>query len=570
MASPLWKAAANEAEGTKQEAGPLLLNPAAAAAVTGGRASTTPSTAAVTAAAAVATVAVATAAAAALVVPPRLRGGSSSSSAATDTSSSLPSLPPLPTPQPGDLVAWLPPPSLVLPAQPKQQQPQEPQQPQEQQPQPPLVVPPPVALDPPPSFWEQAFMLSRYTPRLSTASGGGHDGDGGDAPSYAAAVPAAALGVVGFEGKWLFYSGDPDEEGGGTVYVADMPMCRRTQGALLVLRAAAGGGATPAAVLGRAMAYRGARYEMVANQEEEEEEGTSSHSSGRALFALLAQAAGREGNARYACWATSVAGAHLRTPIERGPLTHHAVDTGEGTVVHYSGGVIRLDPLFVLLAGREGLAPHRLVTVNGASLARLTEEEVLGCLARLTSRLGERRYCVLTNNCETLSAWATRCGHPPNATTRLLPRHQQPHCQQQPQQHDPLPPLSSQVQAASLAIGSVVGGLGAVLLGAATAPALALPVMAVSGAAMGSLATYTAVARVAGAAQRELRAWHQLQQLQLQQQGAGAGVLSEVEEEEAARSEEEGDAKNEEEEEDTGGFVLVGAAEADEGGLAVE
>ena len=97
-----------------------------------------------------------------------------------------------------------------------------------------------------------------------------------------------------------------------------------------------------------------------------------------------------------------MAGAHLRTPIERGPLTHHAVDTGEGTVIHYSGGVVRMDELYVLLAGREALSPHRLQTVNGARLARATEAEVLRCLARLTSRLGDRRYCILSNNCETL------------------------------------------------------------------------------------------------------------------------------------------------------------------------
>ena len=94
--------------------------------------------------------------------------------------------------------------------------------------------------------------------------------------------------------------------------------------------------------------------------------------------------------------------AHLVTP--RALYTHHGIYVGNGRVVHYAG-----------LAYGWWRGP-----VEDVSLERFASGHAIRVLhdrrrfdrravvERARSRLGERRYRVLTNNCEHFCAWALR------------------------------------------------------------------------------------------------------------------------------------------------------------------
>jgi len=92
-------------------------------------------------------------------------------------------------------------------------------------------------------------------------------------------------------------------------------------------------------------------------------------------------------------------GAHLIT--SRVGYTHHGIYVGEGKVVHYTGlfsskhGLVEEVELTDFAAGRS-------VTVLACANARFTHREII---ARARSRLGERRYDLLANNCEHFCAW---------------------------------------------------------------------------------------------------------------------------------------------------------------------
>ena len=297
------------------------------------------------------------------------------------------------------------------------------------------------------NLWKQTLTLSRYAPRLS--SGGGHG-----APSYEAQSPPVPLGVCVMDGKWMFHNGKEGEE--ATIFIVDLPdpLATRHLGQLVILRAAEEEDVDE--ILLRTMQCPGVhRYEVV------ESDGVSGSAELSSFSPLPLPEMATAANAHYACWSTSVAGAHLRTPIEQGPLYHHCIDSGEGTIIHYSGGEVRLDPLYVLLS--KDLAPHRLVTVNNASRLQ-TETEIVEALGRAMGRLGERNYCVIKNNCEHLANWATMETH-----------------------------VSSQVSQGSIGLGCVLGSLGAFALGCASAPVWALPLLGISGAAIGSFVVHGAV-----------------------------------------------------------------------------
>jgi hypothetical protein len=99
-------------------------------------------------------------------------------------------------------------------------------------------------------------------------------------------------------------------------------------------------------------------------------------------------------------------GAHL--VASRVGYTHHGIYAGEGKVVHYAGlfsskhGLIEEVDLMDFAAGRS-------ITVLACADARFTRREVV---ARAQSRLGERRYNLIANNCEHFCAWCiTGEGH---------------------------------------------------------------------------------------------------------------------------------------------------------------
>jgi hypothetical protein len=95
-------------------------------------------------------------------------------------------------------------------------------------------------------------------------------------------------------------------------------------------------------------------------------------------------------------------GAHLVT--QRTFYTHHGIYTGNGRVIHYAGlakGWWR-GPV-------EDVSLERFARGHGIRILddprRFDRSDVV---ARARSRLGERRYRILTNNCEHFCAWALR------------------------------------------------------------------------------------------------------------------------------------------------------------------
>ncbi|WP_233853651.1 lecithin retinol acyltransferase family protein [Paraburkholderia sp. HD33-4] len=98
-------------------------------------------------------------------------------------------------------------------------------------------------------------------------------------------------------------------------------------------------------------------------------------------------------------------GAHLAS--RRPGYMHHGIYIGDGRVIHYAGlsgrfcgGPVEAIPLEHFSAGfRIEIVRHPDAPYTGREVAR-----------RAASRLGERNYRVLTNNCEHLCQWCV-CGH---------------------------------------------------------------------------------------------------------------------------------------------------------------
>jgi hypothetical protein len=94
--------------------------------------------------------------------------------------------------------------------------------------------------------------------------------------------------------------------------------------------------------------------------------------------------------------------AHLVTP--RKLYSHHGIYVGNGRVIHYAGLAHGWRRGPVEEVSLEHFAHGRHVRVRNDS-PRFDRSEVV---ARARSRLGERSYRVLTNNCEHFCAWALR------------------------------------------------------------------------------------------------------------------------------------------------------------------
>jgi Lecithin retinol acyltransferase len=93
------------------------------------------------------------------------------------------------------------------------------------------------------------------------------------------------------------------------------------------------------------------------------------------------------------------AGTHLM--VYRRGYTHHGIYLGGGRVVHYAGrikyprGLVEETSLAEFAEGRALRAEER-------PAGRFDEDEIV---RRARSRLGERRYDLLTNNCEHFCNW---------------------------------------------------------------------------------------------------------------------------------------------------------------------
>jgi hypothetical protein len=95
-------------------------------------------------------------------------------------------------------------------------------------------------------------------------------------------------------------------------------------------------------------------------------------------------------------------GAHLVSP--RALYEHHGIYVGGGSVIHYAGLANRLWRGPVEETSLSGFAQGHQVRMRHDQRLFDTTEVV----ARARSRLGERRYQILTNNCEHFCEWVLR------------------------------------------------------------------------------------------------------------------------------------------------------------------
>lgn len=85
--------------------------------------------------------------------------------------------------------------------------------------------------------------------------------------------------------------------------------------------------------------------------------------------------------------------------VKRRGYTHHGVDAGDGTVIHYTGNPWQ----------RNSAAKVERWTTEkfskGAPLNYIGGEDPDAAIRRAESRLGEARYNLVTNNCEHFARW---------------------------------------------------------------------------------------------------------------------------------------------------------------------
>jgi Lecithin retinol acyltransferase len=105
---------------------------------------------------------------------------------------------------------------------------------------------------------------------------------------------------------------------------------------------------------------------------------------------------------------------HLITP--RAFYTHHGIYAGNGRVIHYSGLACGWRRGPVEDVSLERFAHGRSVCVRRE--ARRFDPGAV--LERARSRLGERAYRILSNNCEHFCAWALRGESRSQQVDRLL------------------------------------------------------------------------------------------------------------------------------------------------------
>ena len=97
-------------------------------------------------------------------------------------------------------------------------------------------------------------------------------------------------------------------------------------------------------------------------------------------------------------------GDHIKVKRYRGLYTHHGIDIGDGTVVHFSGEPLKKIPAEVRRDPLEAFTQGARVRVVRHRRHRPLEEDAV--VSRALARIGERDYTVWGNNCE---HFATYC-----------------------------------------------------------------------------------------------------------------------------------------------------------------
>lgn len=104
--------------------------------------------------------------------------------------------------------------------------------------------------------------------------------------------------------------------------------------------------------------------------------------------------------------------------VSRGAYTHHGISVGHGRVIHYSGEVARKTDASICEVSLERFAAGGEVYVVRSS-ARFEREEIV---RRARSRIGERDYSVVANNCEHFARWCREGNHRSSQVERASER----------------------------------------------------------------------------------------------------------------------------------------------------
>ena len=103
-------------------------------------------------------------------------------------------------------------------------------------------------------------------------------------------------------------------------------------------------------------------------------------------------------------------GDHIVVPI-CGPMTHHGIDLGDGTVVHWSSGMPGYASFTDIITRKFAAEIRRTPFADFGDPANVhvrdygTSFEADEVIRRALSRVGEKGYCLVGNNCEHLATW---------------------------------------------------------------------------------------------------------------------------------------------------------------------
>lgn len=89
---------------------------------------------------------------------------------------------------------------------------------------------------------------------------------------------------------------------------------------------------------------------------------------------------------------------HVR---RRAGYTHHGIDCGDGTVIHYSGEPLQKSSAVVCRTDMETFLKGGRLQIRSYSCC----DNADAVISRAKSRLGQRDYALLSNNCEHFAEW---------------------------------------------------------------------------------------------------------------------------------------------------------------------
>ena len=93
--------------------------------------------------------------------------------------------------------------------------------------------------------------------------------------------------------------------------------------------------------------------------------------------------------------------------VGRAGYSHHGIDLGNGLIIYYTGDKSSVVRAFVKIESIQKFADGRQVRL-GSSKAKYSPDEIV---RRAKSRLGEKKYGLIGNNCEQFVNWCRTGDH---------------------------------------------------------------------------------------------------------------------------------------------------------------